>query len=209
MSDPPPAKKARSDHIGSSDNKVHLTPAETRTIKIQFEKDTSFPRFDDLLREYCRFLQMKVSHPINQNNDLAPSFLVDKLWHAHILSTREYLAFCEQYNQGKYLHHDPTMRKGQERYKDTLKTYESMFNEKPSDEAIWPKNVYDQPGIKEEGGEHPIEQEDDQSHIKQEGESNSNQNTQEEIGKSEEEKEEDSEEEDSCDMFDYDGFACG
>jgi len=90
MSKPPAAKKAR------LNDGVKLTSDEIRVVKIQFDKDTCFPRFDALLKEYCRFLELKLSNP---NMPVAPSYLIDKLWHAHILATREYLAFCERHNK--------------------------------------------------------------------------------------------------------------
>ena len=33
--------------------------------------------------------------------------MIDDMWHAHILSTNESLAFCNCCNNGDYLHHDP------------------------------------------------------------------------------------------------------
>jgi hypothetical protein len=40
-----------------------------------------------------------------------PTELADKLWHAHILSTRDYIAMCDKVS-GSYLHHQPGMQKG-------------------------------------------------------------------------------------------------
>jgi hypothetical protein len=121
---------------------VALTDDQVRVVKIQFQKDTSFDRFDDLLKEYCRFLEIKVANP---DKLLAPSYLIDKLWHAHILSTREYVAFCDRYNNGAYLHHDPTMKSGQDRYALTMTEYENMYGGRPEDLEIWPENVETNP----------------------------------------------------------------
>ncbi|KAL7528541.1 hypothetical protein ACHAWF_005196 [Thalassiosira exigua] len=68
----------------------------------------------------------------------APSKRIDEMWHAHILSTREYLAFCDRHNGGEYLHHDPTMTSVPARYRATMKRYLELFEEKPKDQGIWP-----------------------------------------------------------------------
>lgn len=133
----PLKKKAR------KNDRVILSDDQVRVIKIQFQKDTTFDRFDDLLKEYCRFMELKMANP---NMFMAPSYLIDKFWHAHILSTREYFSFCEQYNHGLYLHHDPTMRNGQDRYTLTMTEYEGLYGDLPEDVEIWPENVETKPG---------------------------------------------------------------
>lgn len=160
MSHPPAAKKAR------LNDGVSLTEDEIKVVKIQFEKDTAYPHFDALLREYCRFMELKV---VNPNVPMAPSFLIDKLWHAHILSTRQYLAFCERHNQGAFLHHDPTMKQGQKRYKLTLDAYENMYGTKPDDQQIWPNHVDKKPRTVKQEADQKIKQEsEDESGVKQE-----------------------------------------
>lgn len=157
---PPPAKKARS-------GEVELTPDEVRVVRIQFEKDNPgaaiLERFDELVHEYCRFLTLKVTVDNKDDNDddeddddeeeeekgsgtsggnqLAPSYLIDRLWHAHILSTRAYLAFCDRHNGGSYLHHDPALKRGQERYERTLEALKDRYQESGYDAEIWPEDV--------------------------------------------------------------------
>lgn len=53
-----PAKKKARKNDG-----VTLTDDQVRVIKIQFQKDTTFDRFDNLLKEYCRFLELKIANP--------------------------------------------------------------------------------------------------------------------------------------------------
>jgi hypothetical protein len=64
---------------------VHLTGEEFRLLKVQFQKDKR--RFLDiglLKEECCKFFRFKLSSP---EAPFCPSPLIDKLWHAHILST--------------------------------------------------------------------------------------------------------------------------
>lgn len=139
MTDPNVAQISRLNHG------VQLTDDEIRVVKIQFDKDTSYPRFDPLIHEYCRFLELKLSNP---DTLFAPSYLIDKLWHAHMLASKEYFAFCDRHNQGKYLHHDPTMKQGQKRYKQTLEAYKGRFGRKPDDPDIWPQHENQKPSKK-------------------------------------------------------------
>lgn len=143
MEDPPPAKKPR---LSPRSERIHLTEAEQEVVKIQFEKNHRSPKtppWNTLLEEYCRFLQIKLSDP---SEDFAPSYIIDQMWHAHILSTREYFAFCERHNNdGGYVHHDPTMTRGQARYKKTLQAYKLIFKEKPNHPDIWPQHVGQKP----------------------------------------------------------------
>ena len=56
-------------------------------------------------RGYRQFLSLLASHPGTQ---FAPTRDIDKFWHAHILSTRQYAADCERIF-GEFLHHNPTL----------------------------------------------------------------------------------------------------
>jgi len=169
MSDKSPSKKkARSDDActdeasTSKTSGVHLTDAEARVVKIQFEKEYDIPKavkFDDLLVEYCRFMEIKLSEK-NATEPYAPSYLLDMFWHAHILSTREYFAFCERHNGGEYVHHDPTMKRGQERYEAAIEAYKELFGNRPSDFNIWPDHVDNVP---QSDGDDDDDDEDDSS----------------------------------------------
>lgn len=73
---------------------------------------------------------------------LTPSDQVDQIWHMHMLYTREYEVFCQEY-LGKKLHHGPTKggekegQKFEEWYAYTLELYGKEFGEKPP-ANIWP-----------------------------------------------------------------------
>tara|TARA_B100000214_G_scaffold213631_1_gene155235 strand:+ start:802 stop:1257 length:456 start_codon:yes stop_codon:yes gene_type:complete len=54
--------------------------------------------------EYRRFLILKMENP---DVSMAPTGLMDKAWHAHILDTRRYARDCEAMF-GRFLHHRPS-----------------------------------------------------------------------------------------------------
>jgi len=68
----------------------------------------------------------------------APSNRIDKMWHANILSTREYFVFCERHNRGDYLHHDPSRTDVPARYQTTWEQYSALFGHGGKDGSIWP-----------------------------------------------------------------------
>ena len=56
------------------------------------------------IEEYRRFLILKMENP---GVKLAPTSLMDKAWHMHILDTRRYARDCETMF-GRFLHHRPS-----------------------------------------------------------------------------------------------------
>jgi hypothetical protein len=56
------------------------------------------------IEEYRRFLILKIENP---RENLAPTILMDKAWHMHILDTRRYAEDCEVMF-GRFLHHRPS-----------------------------------------------------------------------------------------------------
>ena len=58
---------------------------------------------------------------------------------AHILSTKEYFAFCDRHNEGEYIHHDPSMTDVPARYNLTWKKYFELFGSYPKNLSIWPQ----------------------------------------------------------------------
>ena len=115
---------------------VHITSPEKRAVIIQFRKDNPHADADVVFEEYLKFIRIKIS---DTSIPFAPSPLIDKMWHAHILSTREYQQFCDRHNNGNFIHHDPTMNQGQRRYELTLQAYRKFLGE--PNVAVWPKNV--------------------------------------------------------------------
>jgi hypothetical protein len=149
MSSPASAtKRARLEQEPESDAAERevdlLTDEEAKVVRIQFEKEVDLHpfsfNFDDLKKEYCRFMHLKLKYP---SISFAPSSLLDKFWHAHILCTRQYLAFCVRSNNSEFIHHDPMMTSGPERYKLTKEYYEKEFGEVPNNVVIWPDDVDD------------------------------------------------------------------
>ena len=72
----------------------------------------------------------------------APSPIVDHAWHAFILHTPDYMAYCEEHCGG-YVHHAPTdpddtsaPEAGDDPYEQTRRALEARFGE--LDELLWP-----------------------------------------------------------------------
>ncbi|KAJ3352865.1 hypothetical protein GGF32_003529 [Allomyces javanicus] len=86
-----------------------------------------------LLREYQRFLALKVLHHDNNAFLLSPSPAIDFIWHAHILDTKAYAATCAKLPF--FIHHDPAgafdPSSRAHRRAATLATYRARFNEEP------------------------------------------------------------------------------
>ena len=70
------------------------------------------------IEEYRRFLILKIENPAVK---LAPTDLMDKAWHMHILDTRRYSEDCEMMFGG-FLHHRPSYNvDGSNETEETLK----------------------------------------------------------------------------------------
>lgn len=117
-----------------------LTDEEKRVILIQYEKENECDDAESLFTEYLKFIAIKIREKDTDDKRAAPSKMIDEMWHAHILSTKEYFAFCDRHNDGDYLHHDPTMVDVPSRYRLTMIRYIEMFGDLYS-RLIWPPPV--------------------------------------------------------------------
>ena len=115
-----------------------LTDEERRVVLIQYEKENEPDDAESLIVEYLRFMAIKIWEKDAEDKRAAPSKMIDEMWHAHILSTKEYFAFCERHNDGEYIHHDPSMVDVLSRYRLTHIRYIELFDEVPKDATIWP-----------------------------------------------------------------------
>ena len=69
---------------------------------------------------------------------LSPSIAVDSAWHAFILNTRDYEAYCRE-RFGRFLHHDPTGEPDREAYS---RAYERATQRHGQlDPLVWPVPV--------------------------------------------------------------------
>ena len=116
-----------------------LTDEEKRVVMIQYEKENDSDGAQALLVEYLKFMQIKIGEQDTTDKKVAPSKKIDEMWHAHILSTKEYFAFCERYNDGEYIHHDPSMTDVPTRYTLTWRKYLELFGACPKNLSIWPQ----------------------------------------------------------------------
>lgn len=58
---------------------------------------------EEAMTEYRDFLRSVAADPHKEHT---PTSLADAAWHAHILDTKEYAAFCEA-EFGYFVHHTP------------------------------------------------------------------------------------------------------
>jgi hypothetical protein len=76
-----------------------------RVLKLDSELNDPVPLTDEQVRsdiqEYLEFLRW---HKMNPGKDCLPEVRVDRVWHIHMIQTRDYAAVCESY-LGTFLHH--------------------------------------------------------------------------------------------------------
>lgn len=95
--------------------------------------ETAAPR----LKEYNRFQTIKRTLP-----SAVPSELIDDVWHAHILCSNAYFAWCVRHLGSIpggfpiYLHHDPSAGSAAA-YSETIQIYRTTFGEDPPFD-LWP-----------------------------------------------------------------------
>ena len=72
---------------------------------------------------------VQASKPPKSQPTFCPSSQVDEIWHAHIVCTREYAAFCKKYSyEGEFIHHSPAPENisSQKNYLSTLEQYTKL-----------------------------------------------------------------------------------
>jgi len=76
------------------------------------------------IEEYKRFLILKMDNP---GVPLAPTDIMDKAWHIHILDTKRYAEDCEKMF-GRFLHHRPSYEGYNPKInkQSLIESYESM-----------------------------------------------------------------------------------
>jgi hypothetical protein len=110
----------------------HLLPLEQQLVEFQLMR-LGPDAEPGLIAAYTAFLTLKLLRPSAQ-----PSPRIDDAWHAHILCSRDYVAFCERHNGGVYVHHEPvggTVRN----YLATLALHRNLVGE--PDARFWPPSI--------------------------------------------------------------------
>jgi len=122
------------------ENYLDLSRFVPKLLKDQ-EKFYSAPVAWTAIVEYKRFLILKMKFP---DVEIAPSPLVDEVWHMHILDTKRYMDDCN-FIFGKYMHHVPSFEPDEEeqhemfaRFGQTMSLYKKVFGEEASP-LIWPR----------------------------------------------------------------------
>jgi hypothetical protein len=110
--------------------------------KLLKEESEDFPSeafAKSAILEYKRYLAIKQKFP---KIEIAPSPIVDKVWHMHILDTKQYMRDCNLIF-GEYMHHGPSFDPDEEeqkemmdRYERTLELYQKLFGMSPV-EMFW------------------------------------------------------------------------
>lgn len=64
---------------------------------------------------------------------------IDNMWHTFLLFTRDYLAFCNKFFAGEFIHHDPLSEKiniSKEAYESELQRYLTYIYENLGEETL-------------------------------------------------------------------------
>jgi len=113
---------------------------EKKVLLLQFRSRYPYcekGQVEEILQEYLRFLILKMDRP---NYLYTPSPLVCGMWQSHIICSKEYFKFLERYNDGLYIHYDPTIMADNDRYALTLGAYRDKFQREPTD-SVWPAQL--------------------------------------------------------------------
>ncbi len=119
-------------------------PGATITFSKKLAAQQKWPATytERVIEEYRRFIFLCCISP----KGASPSKAVDEVWHLHLTYTQSYWnAFCKN-TLGKDVHHYPSTggtredHKHADWYGETLRLYESVFDEKPPAD-IWPQPV--------------------------------------------------------------------
>lgn len=108
-------------HVRNLINNTDLSATVERLVKINKWSKKEAVEASHQYRNFL-FLKKKYGHQYS----LPPSIDIDEVWHAHILHTEDYYAFCEQVFGG-FLHHHPHHGKNGEISDQTLfETFEKQ-----------------------------------------------------------------------------------
>jgi len=106
----------------------------------------------ELVEEYKKFIVMKIYKNDLEDNLLAPSHKIDKVWQSHMLGAQSYRLFCTKVlGNGAYIYRNPgvgTDGKGSyyERLSNTLELYSTLFNSEPCDKFWSNEDMLDAEG---------------------------------------------------------------
>jgi len=102
-----------------------------KNTKLRLKEDYGWDNefVDGAVNEYYRFLIICKMFPLTK---FVPGKVVDKVWHDHILHTKEYIEFCNRYF-GEYVHHTPLDRSlgTKHDFQPTIDKYTSLFGHNP------------------------------------------------------------------------------
>eukprot|EP00440_Ansanella_granifera_P003466 gb/GFBE01003763.1/.p1 GENE.gb/GFBE01003763.1/~~gb/GFBE01003763.1/.p1 ORF type:complete len:258 (+),score=49.99 gb/GFBE01003763.1/:1-774(+) len=98
-------------------------------------------RVEVVLKEYKRFIELRLALKDFSAERLSPPLPIDEMWHLHVLDTKGYAAFCSRVcPRGEFLHHDADgdedqAARGRRAFAATV-AYQARFEEEPPP-AVW------------------------------------------------------------------------
>ena len=95
------AEEVSVDHAQDFLANYDFSYVQYRLIKIEHWSEVSATK---IMRQYKNFLYLQKKYGDQQH--IIPSLEIDEVWHAHILYTKDYAEFCQQFF-GRFLHHVP------------------------------------------------------------------------------------------------------
>ena len=100
--------KRKAGVVASGDHSLpELTSSELEVVDKVLQKGGKLSKAETtaLTQEYLRFLRLLLN-----GVKAVPSEPVDAMWHAHVLCTKQYQAWCGRHNGGAFLHHEHAAR---------------------------------------------------------------------------------------------------
>lgn len=128
--------------ISNTIDAPHLASRLHHTYPFQY----SLAEAEAVVREYVRFLLLKIAFSDFEATELSPSAYIDKAWHLHVLQTNRYASDCISIC-GRVIHHNADavfaqLELVQLRRQRTRLLYKKVFGSEPA-EQYWGSEQHD------------------------------------------------------------------
>jgi hypothetical protein len=131
----------------------HLLTYKNDRLLARYTKDYPDAKMnaDDALHEFLKYVWLCVTHRQEKYYQPANPTLhfscvmhdemreIDNMWHTFLLFTRDYHAFCQEYLNGNFFHHEPLSQNDNinvEKFEIELTNYLSYIHEKLGEETL-------------------------------------------------------------------------
>jgi hypothetical protein len=120
-------------------NAAFVMTADLSLVEERLRNEATIPahQISDAIAEYRKFMAL-IAMGHRGLSMISP--LVDEVWHAHILHTQDYAAFC-QLTVGRFVHHQPNNSRDPIPATEGprfVEIYRSVYGELP---AVWKRNA--------------------------------------------------------------------